>query len=51
LNINANVLIYRERGGELIEFLRKKMMRGPNNNVLCPKWKKRELAWGTNSLS
>jgi len=27
------------------------MMREPNNNVFCPKWEKRELAWGTNSLS
>ena len=51
LNINANVLIYWERGGELSEILRKKTMRQLNKNVFSTECEKRELAWGTNSLS
>jgi len=51
LNINANILIYWERGGELFEILRKKTIRQLNKNVFGTECKKRELAWGTNSLS
>jgi hypothetical protein len=40
LNINANILIYWERGGELFEILRKKTIRQLNKNVFGTECKK-----------